>query len=129
MTELIEIIADRRPQIEEIFSNYGDLQVRIVGSGMRGPCEHPDVDILVNSDVTRDEDIVVCIYNLSCFIRKPFGEGRVRAEDSLDLCMDLISRLTLVLGCALNVVDERALKHDYPVTYSKLRGDTTGCTP
>jgi predicted nucleotidyltransferase len=123
--DLPGLLRDRCTKIAEIFSDYGDLQVRIMDpTNLCHSDRNSDVDILINLDQNRDEDVVVCIHELSKFIRKPFGSGGpVRAQDSFDLSMDLISRLKSLLNCSVNVVDDRSLKTYYPLTYSTIHKD------
>jgi predicted nucleotidyltransferase len=116
-----ELVYQKRQEIISIFAEYGDIRVRFPGSAEASDLGgSPDVDILVNLDKSRDQSFIICIRKLSSFVRKPFGQGAVRAEDSHDVCMDLISKLTIVLGCKVNVVDERALRNFYPITFSSI---------
>ena len=82
----------------------------------------PDVDILINLDETRNDQIVVCIHKPARFTRKPFGDGGpVRPTECLDASMDLISKLNDLFRCSVNVLDERGLESFYPLTYLSMK--------
>ncbi len=118
MLDPAQLLVDNVIEIRKIFADYGDLDVRIFGSSEELSLDS-DVDVLINLDSSPTDGCIVCIRKPSRFVRKPFGDGPVRAEECSDVSMDLVLKLRSLLGCAVEVVDERGLKNFYPNTYSE----------
>jgi hypothetical protein len=111
----LQLLLDKRKEINEIFAAYGDFAIKILGSADPAyATRDPDVEILANLDGTRDDDIIVYATKTSQIFTL------IRAIERHDFCMDVILKLRALLGCKVNVVDERGLETYYPVTYSRM---------
>lgn len=109
-------VLSKRKEIYELFAEHGDFHVRIVGSANPDYQDRTaDVEILLNLDENRDDDIVVLVCPDSQVL------AQIRAIERHDFGMDVLLRLRALLNCSVNVVDEGGLRHGYPVTYSVLR--------
>jgi hypothetical protein len=109
-----QLLLDKRNEINEVFADFGDLDVRISVSGEAGDFnEDSDVDVLENLDKATDgdQDIVVCIRKLSGFVRHPFGAGAVRPQDSFGLSMYLMLKLQGPLPEVQRCADARINSH------------------
>ena len=107
------LLLEKRKEINEIFAVYGDFAVRILGSADPADSDRePDVEILLNLDETRDDDILVYASKTSKI------SVNIRAVERHDFCMDVMFKLKALLDCSVNFVDDRSLKNNYPATYS-----------
>lgn len=112
-------ILEKRPEIENIFAEYGVVNLSLSASDETGKA--PDVYILENKDIDRDNScVIVAIVRFSAFVKSPYCNEPMRAEDSFEVGMDLVAKLKSLLGGSINVVDGRRLGHSYPKTYSQL---------
>lgn len=114
-----ESLTKKRTEINELFSLYGDLRVRIAGSAdSADTIEDADVEIFVNLDENQDDfDVVVYIRNASALVRHPFGTGPIEIRDTLGVCFELIAQLNILLNCYADLV---AGLRRYPISQAKL---------
>ncbi len=112
-------ILEKRPEIENIFAEYGVTNLSLSASDETGNIA--DVCIFENKDIDRDNCcVIVAIVRYSAFVKSPYCDRPMRAQDSFDVGMDLVIKLRSLLNCSINVVDRGRLEHSYPKTYSQL---------
>lgn len=115
-------ILEKRPEIENIFTEYGVVNLSLSASDETGNI--PDVYIIENKDIDRhDCRVIVAIVRYSAFIKSPYCNEPMRAEDSFEVGMDLVTKLRSLLGCSIDVVDGRRIRDSYPKTFSQLNHD------
>jgi hypothetical protein len=115
-----EVLSNKRREINEIFAAHGDFTVSILGSTEPDLISQaPDVEIVLNMDEIQDDDIVVFITKNSQVIQN------IPPHERHDFCMHVFIQLKLLLGCKVNVVDERGLQSSYPATYSNYMTPAT----
>lgn len=111
-----ENLLEKHKEINEVFAAHGDFAVSILGSlATKTTGRKPDIEILINLDEAKEEDLLVCCTKDSQVIQA------IHPHERHGFCVDVFVQLKLLLGCNVNVVDERGLQSTYPKTYSKLQ--------
>lgn len=111
----IHILLARRKDIDEIFAAHGKFSVAILSLEKRdGGVPNPDIQILVNLDEVKEEGVIVCVTKNSQVLQK------IPATQRHDFCMAVMLKLSALLGCSVDVVDELGLESFYPHTYSTI---------
>lgn len=99
-----ELLVERRSEISRIFSAYGDMKIRIAGSG-ESEIDDPDIEIFVNQDLDQDVccDVIVLVRRGRALTRHPFGPEPVHPHDSLGIGMELVAQLSILFDSSANI--------------------------
>jgi hypothetical protein len=115
--KLTQRLADNEKKIREVLSWSGAKSARIWGIPYEDSEPQPDLDVVVCFDKDICGIIVV--------MRDKFREPRLRRSGPINTRGKenwgwLIVRLSLLLGCVVNLCEERAVKNFHPETYKQI---------